>query len=81
MKAKLTEKLIELGWTVEDSINKEELIVRKKVEPIAGAIMCFEMPATGTTFISYDLADGVITYLLFSREFEHLYNNFNSAKI
>ena len=73
MKAKLTEKLAELGWKVSGSAFNEDLVIEKQIEPVSGLVMENELPAVGKSFICYRIETSTFTYMLHSAEFEHIY--------
>lgn len=75
MKEKLTELLIKMGWKVTGTAICNDLVVEKRIEPIAGLVMENELPAVGKNFICYRLETSTFTYHLFEREFEHIYNS------
>ena len=68
----LKTKLESMGWTVEKAIFTNDFVITKTIEPIGNLIMCMEIPATGSTFIYYDLTSQKIQYLLHEIEFEHI---------
>lgn len=74
MKEKLIELLTQKGWIVSE-LPCSDLVIEKRIEPVAGLVMENELPAVGKNFICYRLETSTFTYHLFEREFEHIYNS------
>jgi len=73
MRAKLAELLTKMGWKVTGASMCNDLVIEKRIEPVAGLIMEIELPAVGKNFICYRLDNSTITYSLSERQFEHIY--------